>query len=138
MSEQENQPSKLKYLFNPVIGNDKLNKLFVQSWDTHANMDFESIHLHSLAYIVSYNNDEPIGYINIAWDGYMHAFLLNTTVHSDWRLKGIGKALVKKAAAIAKEKGVHWLHVDYEPHLGKFYLDCGFNHTEAGLMRLKY
>lgn len=104
MSVQENQPDKLKYLVNPAISNDKLNELFVQSWHAHTDMDFESIHLHSLACVVSYNNDEPIGYINIAWDGYIHAFLLNTTVHPDWRLKGIGQALVQKAAAIAKKR----------------------------------
>jgi GNAT superfamily N-acetyltransferase len=137
MSKQSQQPELLKYLIDPVISNNELNELFALSWESHADMDFEAIHLHSLTYVICYNKDKLIGYINVAWNGCTHAFLLNTTVHPDWRHKGIGRALVEKAAAIAKDKGVHWLHVDYEPHLGKFYKDCGFNHTEAGLMFLR-
>jgi hypothetical protein len=45
-------------------------------------------------------------------------------------------ALVRVAADHARERGIHWLHVDYEPHLAGFYQRCGFSHTEAGLMLL--
>jgi len=40
------------------------------------------------------------------------------------------------SAAAAKAHGIHWLHVDYEPHLDMFYKQCGFQPTLAGLMRL--
>ena len=46
-------------------------------------------------------------------------------------------SLVWEAAAVAGERGIHWLHVDYEPHLETFYRDCGFKPTLAGLMELK-
>ncbi len=35
--------------------------------------------------------------------------------------------------------GCEWLHVDYEPHLDSFYRDaCGFQATEAGLLRVSH
>jgi hypothetical protein len=40
------------------------------------------------------------------------------------------------AAGEARRRGMHWLHVDYEPHLDLFYLSCGFVPTSAGLMLL--
>ena len=71
-----------------------------------------------------------------AWDGGIHAFLLDTTVHPDLRRQGIATQLVKEAARIARERGAQWLHVDFEPHLRGFYHACGFRPTEAGLIRL--
>jgi hypothetical protein len=37
---------------------------------------------------------------------------------------------------IAQEHKVEWLHVDYEPHLARFYEECGFRHTEGGIIYL--
>lgn len=73
---------------------------------------------------------------NVAWDGGVHAFLLDTTVHPDVQRRGLGTQLVQAAAAECFARGLHWLHVDYEPHLDDFYRGCGFVHTHAGLLRL--
>lgn len=52
--------------------------------------------------------------------------------------KWVGLRLVREAAAVACERGIHWLHVDYEPYLEAFYRDCGVQtDTGAGLMELK-
>ncbi len=77
-----------------------------------------------------------MGYVNVAWDGGVHAFILDTCVHPDYRRRGIGIQLVKEATQVARARGVHWLHVDFEPHLADFYRQCGFRHTDAGLSRL--
>nr|MBA4185673.1 GNAT family N-acetyltransferase [Acidobacteriota bacterium] len=66
-----------------------------------------------------------------------HAFILDTTVDKEFRRRGIGTELVKRAAEASKEHGVEWLHVDFEPHLQNFYDQCGFRHTAAGLIRLR-
>jgi len=71
-----------------------------------------------------------------AWDGGIHAFILDTTVHPEFRRRGIGIRLVKEAAKIAKERGIEWLHVDFEPHLQSFYEKGGFKNTKAGLINL--
>jgi GNAT superfamily N-acetyltransferase len=131
------QPFNITYRASPPVANDDLNALFDAAWPKHETCDFQPVLRHSLVYICAYDGDQLIGYVNVAWDGGIHAFLLDTTVHPDYRRRGIGAALVQRAAQEAKSRGVHWLHVDYEPHLSDFYHACGFHHTEAGLIRLR-
>ncbi|MGN6700857.1 MAG: GNAT family N-acetyltransferase, partial [Thermomicrobiales bacterium] len=78
-----------------------------------------------------------IGFVRLAWDGSVHAFLLEPTVRPDFRRRGIGRALVARAVAVARERGLTWVHVDYEPQLRDFYQACGFRPTDAGLIRLR-
>lgn len=77
-----------------------------------------------------------VGFINVATDGGVHAFLLDTTVHPNFQRQGIGTRLVTIATARARDRGMVWLHVDFEPHLAGFYRGCGFSPTGAGLLRL--
>jgi len=130
------QPDSIVYRTSPAISNDALNALFEAAWPAHTPGDFQPILSRSLAYVCAYDGDRLIGFVNLAWDGGIHAFLLNTTVHPDWQRHGIGRALVRRAAAVARERNILWLHVDYEPHLAGFYRDCGFRPTEAGLLWL--
>ena len=90
----------------------------------------------SLCWVTAHEAGRLIGFVNVAWDGGMHAFLLDTAVHPDCGRRGIGTALVRQAATEATRLGAGWLHVDYEPHLEGFYRGCGFVHTGAGLLRL--
>ncbi len=92
---------------------------------------------HSLTWITAFDSATLVGFVNVAWDGGVHAFLLDTTVHPEWGRRGIGTELVRRAAQAAHEHGgLKWLHVDYEPHLSGFYEGCGFAPTSAGLLRL--
>jgi len=43
---------------------------------------------------------------------------------------------VKYAVAEAKQHGLEWIHVDYEPYLQGFYASCGFKSSAAGVLRL--
>ncbi|MBB6016333.1 GNAT family N-acetyltransferase [Deinococcus radiopugnans] len=90
----------------------------------------------SLTWITAFDGTELVGFVNVAWDGGVHAFLLDTTVHPDWGRRGIGVNLVWEATQAARAEGIHWLHVDYEPHLHQFYELCGFRPTSAGLLKL--
>ena len=91
----------------------------------------------SLAYVCAYRAGRLVGFVNLAWDGGAHAFVLDTTFHPDVQRQGIGRRLVRRAAEVARERGVEWLHVDFDPHLRGFYERCGFLPTEAGLLNLK-
>jgi len=128
--------SPISYRISPVITNEALNALFAAAWPNNVWSDFAPVLSRSLAYVCAYRQDRPIGFANLAWDGGIHAFLLDTTVHPEFQRRGIGRELVAHAAQVARERGIMWLHVDYEPHLEAFYRGCGFRHTEAGLMRL--
>lgn len=78
-----------------------------------------------------------MGFVNVAWDGGAHAFLLDPTVLPSHRRRGIGTALVQKAVEEARRAGAQWAHVDYEAALQGFYGGCGFRETRAGLMMLR-
>jgi N-acetylglutamate synthase-like GNAT family acetyltransferase len=78
-----------------------------------------------------------VGFVNVAWDGCDHAFLLDTKTDPNYQHRGIGIAMVAVAASRSREAGCEWLHVDFEAALRPFYFDaCGFQQTEAGLVHL--
>ena len=99
---------------------------------------WDQIRAYSLGWVTARAaNGSVIGFVNVAWDGGDHAFLLDTKTHSVFQCKGIGTRLVEIAAEHAKAAGCEWLHVDFEPDLEPFYFDaCGFRRTPAGLIHL--
>ena len=129
--------SEIVIRISPAVTNNALNDLFATAWDNHVSSDFEPILSRSLLYVCAYADEGLVGYVNVAWDGGIHGFILDTTVHADYQRQGIGRKVVEAAIAASRAKGIEWLHVDYEPHLDTFYKDCGFRHTAAGLLNLK-
>ena len=124
------------YRVSPPVGDRALNALFAAAWEGHEERSFAPVLERSLAYVCAYAGGRLAGFVNLAWDGGRHAFVLDTTVHPDFRRRGMGVALVERVAEAARERGVEWLHVDYEPRLEAFYRRCGFRHTAAGVRRL--
>jgi len=95
------------------------------------------VEAHSLGWVCARHGDELAGFVNVAWDGGVHAFIIDTVVARPLRRHGIGTRLVAVATHHAREAGCEWLHVDFEDHLGQFYFGyCGFRPTGAGLIRL--
>jgi GNAT superfamily N-acetyltransferase len=79
-----------------------------------------------------------VGFVNVAWDGGVHAFVLDTLVAGDRRHAGIGRRLLAVAERESRAAGCEWLHVDFEDELGPFYFEaCGFTPTTAGLQPLR-
>ena len=99
---------------------------------------FDRIRPHSLGWAIARTPEGIlVGFVNVAWDGSDHAFLIDTKVRPDHQRRGIGTELVRIAAGHAKEAGCEWLEVDFEEHLAPFYYGaCGFAPTAAGLLRL--
>lgn len=127
---------QVTYLASPPATSAALNELFAAAWPGHRAGDFAPVLARSLAYICAYAGGRLVGFVNVAWDGGVHAFLLDTTVHPELQRRGVGTELVRRAAEAARASGAEWLHVDYEPHLHGFYAACGFAPTLAGLIRL--
>ena len=100
---------------------------------------WERIRPHSLGWVTARAADASlVGFVNVAWDGGDHAFLLDTKVRPDHQRRGIGTELVRLAALHAKEAGCEWLEVDFDPGLERFYYDaCGFVPAPAGLIDLR-
>jgi GNAT superfamily N-acetyltransferase len=129
-------PDSILYRVSPPVSDEELNALFAAAWEGHETRGFAPVLERSLAYVCAHVGERLAGFVNLAWDGGRHAFVLDTTVHPDFRRRGIGVALVERAADVARDRGVEWLHVDYEPRLEEFYRRCGFRRTAAGVRRL--
>jgi len=118
-----------------------LNRLHAEAFG-HAIVDDDwvaQVESHSLGWICAWSEaEEFIGFVNVAWDGGIHAFVLDVIVSADSRRSGLGAARVQLAITKAREARCEWLHVDFEDDLRPFYFDhCGFTSTTAGLINLK-
>jgi GNAT superfamily N-acetyltransferase len=92
---------------------------------------------HSLGWVCAWDGHDLVGFVNVAWDGGVHAFLLDTLVSARKRRQGVGTRLVAIAVENARTAGCEWLHADFAGHLGPFYFgSCRFAATDAGLIAL--
>ncbi|CAL9610953.1 GNAT family N-acetyltransferase [Streptomyces sp. enrichment culture] len=129
----------ITYEWRGDIDNAALNALHAEGFGHPAGVtDWrERLLRHSLGWVCAREDGTLIGFVNVAWDGGAHAFLLDTVVARHRRGSGVGAALVATAAEGARAARCAWLHVDFEEHLTGFYLDaCGFRSTAAGLIAL--
>ena len=119
--------------------NRELNALHAEAF-AHPILEIDwrsQVKTHSLGWVIARDAGELVGFVNVAWDGAVHAFILDTIVSAGARRQGVGTQLIAVAAAEACLAGCEWLHVDFDEELGPFYLDaCGFEATAAGLMAL--
>lgn len=99
---------------------------------------WDQIRPHSVGWVTARSADGVlVGFVNVAWDGGDHAFLIDTKARGGQQHRGIGTELVRRAAVHAQAAGCEWLHVDFRSELAPFYLDaCGFRPTDAGLLHL--
>ena len=119
------------------VDDDALNALRRAAWERVGDQAWGPVLARGLGWVCALDDEAGlVGFVNVAWDGGVHAFLLDTTVHPARQRHGLGRALVAEAAAMARERGCEWLHVDYEPELAAFYAACGFVPTPAGLIDL--
>jgi GNAT superfamily N-acetyltransferase len=128
----------ITYEWRGAFDNTRLNALHAEGFEHRVlDDDWHAPLEHSLGWVCAYDGDELVGFVNVAWDGGVHAFVLDTLVAETHRRRGIGKELVQVAEREARAAGCEWLHVDFEDHLRAFYFDaCGFVPTNAGLIEL--
>jgi ribosomal protein S18 acetylase RimI-like enzyme len=76
----------------------------------------------SLGWVTARHADGSlVGFVNVAWDGGDHAFLIDTKVRPDHQRRGIGTELVRIAARHAQEAGCEWMEVDFDQSFAPFY-----------------
>ena len=131
------------YTWRGDFGNAEANELHAEAFDTKVYDESEwnwreLCERHSLGWVVARDPDGAlVGFVNVSWDGLVHAWIQDTMVASSARHHGIGTGLVEVATREARNAGCEWLHVDFEDHLKPFYFDaCGFTPTNAGLIEL--
>ena len=130
----------MQYRIKPKLTDAELKPLFRAAWPHEDDASYEPVLARSLTCVAAYDmvggGEQLVGFVNVAWDGGVHAFLLDTTVHPAVQRRGVGTELVRRAAQEAKRLGCNWLHVDFGEHLESFYRECGFRATPAGLIDL--
>lgn len=129
----------ITYEWRGDFGNADVNALHAEGFN-HRTLDIDwlaQVHRHSLGWVCARRDGDIVGFVNVAWDGDVHAFILDTMVAGAQRRSGIGAELVAVAVREARAAGCEWLHVDFEDDLRAFYFDaCGFKPTNAGLIAL--
>ena len=129
----------ITYEWRGDFENAAVNALHAEAFD-HPILEDDwrtQVERHSLGWVCAREADQLVGFVNVAWDGSVHAFLIDTIVRDRVRRQGVGTQLVAVAVTEARAAGCEWLHVDFEEHLRSFYFDsCGFTPTPAGIIAL--
>lgn len=127
------------YEWRGRFDNAELNELHAEAFGHEVRDDdwWSQVSRHSLGWVCAREGGALVGFVNVAWDGGVHAFVLDPIVATALRRQGVGRRLVGCAEENARAAGCEWLHVDFDDHLRSFYFDgCGFQVTNAGLIRL--
>jgi len=127
------------YAWRGGFENAEVNELHAAAFDHPVLVEDwnRQVHEHSLGWVCARDAGELVGFVNVAWDGGIHAFVLDTMVAARAGRQGIGTQLVAAATAGSRASGCEWLHVDFDDHLRGFYFDaCSFTPTNAGLIAL--
>jgi GNAT superfamily N-acetyltransferase len=131
------------YAWRGDFDNVEVNELHAEAFATRvfdgAEWNWRQlVDQHSLGWVVSRSAGNLVGFVNVVWDGFTHAWIQDTMVAVPARGQGIGTQLVVMARDRARDAGCEWLHVDFDDHLRTFYFDsCGFTATTAGLIALR-
>jgi GNAT superfamily N-acetyltransferase len=129
----------ITYEWRGAFNSTEVGALHAEGFGHSATADdwWTRVNRHSLGWVCARLGGDLVGFVNVAWDGAAHAFLLDTVVAPAVRRRGVGTELVMAAANEARAARCEWLHVDFEDHLQAFYVGaCGFTRSAAGLVAL--
>ena len=103
-----------------------------EEWDWRSQLE-----RHSLAWVTARQGGTLVGFVNVLWDGAVHAWLQDVMVAESAQGRGVGAGMVRLVKEKVAEAGCEWLHVDFDEGTQRFYLEtCGFTPAKAGVMRL--
>lgn len=119
--------------------NEELNALHAEAFG-HSILAIDwigQVQKHSLGWVTARAGRGLIGFVNVPWDGAIHAFIVDAIVSPRLQRRGVGTRLVEIASSEASAAGCRWLHVDFDQKHREFYFSrCGFRPTSAGLRAL--
>lgn len=130
----------IEYEWRGAFQNEEINQLHAEGFEhTYVDDDWNGLLSRlSLGWVTARDSHGLVGFVNVIWDGQVHAFVEDTLVANRARRQGIGQQLVAIATEQSRVAGCEWLHVDFDDHLRSFYFDaCGFVPTNAGLIQLR-
>jgi GNAT superfamily N-acetyltransferase len=92
----------IAYEWRGAFDNDEVLGLDAEAFETRvfdeAEWDWtELVHQHSLGWVVAREGARLVGFVNVLWDGLVHAWIQDTMVAKDARQQGIATRLVAVA-----------------------------------------
>jgi len=130
---------RIDFTWRGLFRNDEVNSLHADAF-AHQLRDDDwvgNLDRLSLGWVTARAQGDLVGFVNIAWDGGHHAFVVDTCVATQVRRRGVGAEIIRVAREASAAAACSWLHVDFDDDLRSFYYDtCGFAPTDAGLIRL--
>jgi GNAT superfamily N-acetyltransferase len=134
--------SDIEYRWRGAFQSSEVNQLHADAFghpvfEDH-NWDWARLcEEHSLGWVTARHDVRLAGFVNVIWDGLVHAWLQDMIVTPDLQRRGIGLRLVDGARKGAQDAGCEWLHVDFDDDVRGFYFDAaGFTPTNGGLLYL--
>jgi GNAT superfamily N-acetyltransferase len=134
--------SPIRFEWRGRFTSDEVNALHAEAFATRlfdeAEWNWRTLcDRYSLGWVTARDETGLVGFVNVLWDGLVHAWLQDVMVAVRSRHRGIGSALVREATHGARAAGCEHLHVDFDEDLRGFYIDaCGYTPTSAGLIDL--
>jgi ribosomal protein S18 acetylase RimI-like enzyme len=126
----------IRYAVREPVELATLQGLFRDSWESGEKQDYDRVLERSFTWLTAHDGADLVGFVNVAWDGGVHLFLLDTTVAPSHRGRGIARELVRRTVAACRGQG-DWLHVDSDRYLMEhLYLPAGFYRVHAGTAAL--
>jgi GNAT superfamily N-acetyltransferase len=99
----------LTYQWRGDFTNHEVNLLHAEAFGTKVFDESEwnwvqLVHQHSLGWVVARDGTNLVGFVNILWDGLVHAWLQDTMVAAVARGQGIGTGLVDHARRVPGQR----------------------------------
>ena len=134
--------SDITYTWRGEFSNVEIHAVHAEAFETRLYDEsewnwVEQCERYSLGWVVARDGSRFVGFVNVLWDGLVHAYLEDVMVSASARHRRVGVGLVNTARDGARAAGCEFLHVNFDEELRPFYIDaCGFAPTLGGLMEL--
>jgi GNAT superfamily N-acetyltransferase len=134
--------SAVGYRWRGPFTNDEVNVLHAEAFATRvfdaSEWDWVALtDRHSMGWTTARLDGQLVGFVNVVWDGLVHAWIQDVMVAATARNRGIATAMIDRVRSEVTAAGCEWLHVDFDEELADLYIgSCGFERTSAGILRL--
>ena len=131
----------MRFEWRAPFDNADVNALHAEGFD-HAVLDIDwrnQVERHSLGWVCAFEADRLIGFVNVAWDGGAHAFVIDTLVApGDRRHSGSAAGCSRWPNGRAGPPAANGCTSTSRKSCAEFYVGvCGFAPTPAGLIALR-
>src|SRR6266496_3936143 len=92
----------ITYEWRGTFGNTELNALHAEGFGHKVLEDdwWAQVNRHSLGWVCTREGRDLAGFVNVAWDGGVHAFLLDTLVAADRKSTRLNSSHVEISYAV--------------------------------------